>query len=475
MALGVVTVNLGGNEPIFTNGLDTRHTLLPYIIRTLSEQGIAVGLTTSGITLHIVDRDHNDALMLLNDVDISLDSPFAEEHNHNRGAQLYKMAIEALQLCKNYNIDHSIIMCAMKWNFTERHIDALLELARQHEANVRINVLRPVEQKHKTLILSGDQFYRGFSRLIASTDQIDLSDPLLSAITAKPGKGCPCGRTSFRIHSITPDGRLPVSPCIYLHDYKAGDLLTDEVRDIVSSPQFKAFRQRNAQPAQIPGCADCSLLNNCRGGCAARAFLHHLLDTGIRTIAVKDPYCIRDHIDHCAGTFPRFPSVQLSNVGETLVHKDYLCTWIGVPSKKFQGNGDRLILDRDGAVESHLGALVDVQIDRPIGSSHPRHGYTYPVNYGFVPGIKVGDGQDLDVYLLGVVEPLTRFRGRCIAVIRRYDDLEDKLIVVPDGRVVSDNEIRRITDFQEKYFQTAILRTFDRMPTHVGESAVPLS
>ena len=34
-------------------------------------------------------------------------------------------------------------------------------------------------------------------------------------------KRCPCGRTSFRIHSITPTGEVHVSPCVYLHDYKA--------------------------------------------------------------------------------------------------------------------------------------------------------------------------------------------------------------------------------------------------------------
>jgi len=52
VVLGVKTVNLGGNEPIFTNGLDVRQTLLPYVIESLVDKGIIVGLTTSGITLH---------------------------------------------------------------------------------------------------------------------------------------------------------------------------------------------------------------------------------------------------------------------------------------------------------------------------------------------------------------------------------------------------------------------------------------
>ena len=43
---GVETVNLGGNEPLFTNGPNPRDTLLPVIIESLVQSGIEVGLTT---------------------------------------------------------------------------------------------------------------------------------------------------------------------------------------------------------------------------------------------------------------------------------------------------------------------------------------------------------------------------------------------------------------------------------------------
>src|SRR6185503_6962447 len=65
---GVQTVNLGGNEPLFTNGLDPRKTLLPYIIEKLEDAGIDVGLTTAGITLLRLYQDHRHAFDLLNDV-----------------------------------------------------------------------------------------------------------------------------------------------------------------------------------------------------------------------------------------------------------------------------------------------------------------------------------------------------------------------------------------------------------------------
>lgn len=108
--LGVETVNLGGNEPIFTCGLDITKSLLPYIIRSLSDQNIAVGLTTSGISLIQLAKRYPDALSLLNDVDVSFDSPFEEEHNRNRGAKLFDDAVRSLDICLENNIDCTIIM-----------------------------------------------------------------------------------------------------------------------------------------------------------------------------------------------------------------------------------------------------------------------------------------------------------------------------------------------------------------------------
>src|SRR5690606_767711 len=101
-----------------------------------------------------------------------------QEHDSNRGTPLYGAALKCLQICKERDIDHTIIMCAMNWNFTDRHIDRLLELAKNYNANIRINTLKPVRPDQEQSTLSPEQFYRGFSRLIAATEHIDLGDPL---------------------------------------------------------------------------------------------------------------------------------------------------------------------------------------------------------------------------------------------------------------------------------------------------------
>jgi inorganic pyrophosphatase len=105
-----------------------------------------------------------------------------------------------------------------------------------------------------------------------------------------------------------------------------------------------------------------------------------------------------------------------------------------------------------------IGRRVSVEIDRPLGSRHPEHGFRYDTNYGYVPGAVAPDGEALDAYVLGVNEPRERFEGDCIAVIHRLDDVEDKLVIVPPGENVDDGRIRRETDFQEWFFQSVILR-----------------
>lgn len=107
---------------------------------------------------------------------------------------------------------------------------------------------------------------------------------------------------------------------------------------------------------------------------------------------------------------------------------------------------------------NYIGKIVQVKIDRPINSKHPKHGFVYPVNYGFVPNTISGDGEELDCYVLGIDKPIENFEGRCIAVIHRTNDNDDKLIVVPDGKEYTDAQIREITNFQEQYFESEIIR-----------------
>lgn len=108
--------------------------------------------------------------------------------------------------------------------------------------------------------------------------------------------------------------------------------------------------------------------------------------------------------------------------------------------------------------KEYLGKIVNVKMDRPMGTKHPKHGFVYPVNYGYIPNTVSGDGEELDAYVLGVFKPVDTFEGKVIAIIHRTNDNDDKLVVVPEGKDYSDEQIRALTEFQEQWFESEIWR-----------------
>ena len=100
-----------------------------------------------------------------------------------------------------------------------------------------------------------------------------------------------------------------------------------------------------------------------------------------------------------------------------------------------------------------LGKIVKVTVDRPLGSHHPNYeNIIYRVNYGYIEGIIAPDGEEQDAYILGVNEPVKECVGRIIAIIHRFDDVEEKWVVVPEDVSFTKDEIMKQVEFQEKYF-----------------------
>ena len=97
------------------------------------------------------------------------------------------------------------------------------------------------------------------------------------------------------------------------------------------------------------------------------------------------------------------------------------------------------------------------QIDH-WGQGHPKHNFIYLLNYGYVPNTISGDGEELDAYLLGVFEPVDEYHGKVIAIIHRTNDDDDKLVVVPDGVNYTNDQIKALTEFQERFFKSVIWR-----------------
>ena len=114
--------------------------------------------------------------------------------------------------------------------------------------------------------------------------------------------------------------------------------------------------------------------------------------------------------------------------------------------------------ERKDLVRSYLGKTVHIGIDRPIGYVHHKEKYDlcYPINYGYIPGVLGGDGEEMDVYLLGVEKPVEEYDAHIIAIVHRNNDVEDKLVGAPLGKQYTREEIASAVHFQEQYYDSEI-------------------
>lgn len=327
--LEIKTVNLGGNEPIYTHGLNINETILPYIIEKLTKASIPVGLTTNGISFSYLDQHYPEVLRMVNDIDFSLDSPFQCEHDLNRGVALFKTVIKAIKRSLELNIDCSVIACGMKQNFTQEYLSAYMTLTKILKSEFRINTLKPVEPALIDEMPTMEQFYDGFSFLMNNSHCITLGESCLTAFTQAGSKGCPCGTSSFRINAKTVDGKVPINPCVYMHEFKTGDLLKDDIFSILEGQEFTTFANRRKNIPKVCRESGCNYLNTCRGGCSARSFL----TSG--SLNSKDPYCPQEYVE-IHGKEPNLPKKPVIGCEDGIrVHDNYLCTWIGKVNETF--------------------------------------------------------------------------------------------------------------------------------------------
>lgn len=293
------------------------------MIEETTRIGIKVGITTNGTTIVYLYNNFPDSFHLVNDWDVSFDSPFRIEHNSSRGTNIYDVAIKSLDICTRENAPKAIVTCLMNWNSDISHLSAFIELAKEHNAEFRINSLRPTEPWHYPMLPSIEEFYKSFSYLIKETEQIVIAEPILAALCDLESDGCPCGTYSMRINSKSINGNISITPCVYLNSHKVGNILEDDLSQLLNSYHFEEIRRRREDVPKLCHEMDCEYLDRCRGGCASRA----LLITG--DINNPDPYCPQ-LAERNGYKTPEFLHVETSH-NEVRVHRNYLCTWIGKP------------------------------------------------------------------------------------------------------------------------------------------------
>lgn len=118
---------------------------------------------------------------------------------------------------------------------------------------------------------------------------------------------------------------------------------------------------------------------------------------------------------------------------------------------------------KKASYKDFLGKKVKVVMDRPMGSKHPKWNFIYPINYGYVPNTISGDGEELDAYIVGIFEPVEEYEGKCIAAIHRLNDDDDKLVIAPEEKIYTKQQIEALVEFQERFFEHEIIEEINNI------------
>ena len=120
---------------------------------------------------------------------------------------------------------------------------------------------------------------------------------------------------------------------------------------------------------------------------------------------------------------------------------------------------NRAIILKPNLNYEYIGKIVDIEIDRPLASRHPKYkDFIYPINYGFVPNTVSGDGEELDCYIIDLDKKVQKVSGKCIGIINRLNDCGDKLIITVKDEEYSNEEMLNRGNFQEQFFISELIR-----------------
>ena len=287
-ALPARSVNLGVGE----NGL---HPQYAAILDEIAARGIRTSITSNGQSIAVLP---DAAVKRFHSVEFSLDFPTQREHDLVRGAGNWRAVMESTQRCASLGVPTTITAVMMNTNYTR--MGELATVAAGLGADLRVNVYQP--SKTDRFTLGYEQFWTGFTTLLASARLVATSEPVLAAVLEIDDFAGPaCGRSTVR---VAPDGR--VLPCTYWPDSTLTiDDLEARGEGIVDTDEFVAARR---PAAACDGCP-------CRGGCAGRRAIAGDLDA-------PDPYCPfsrgeRLHIDWEAAESRDLP--KLSSACTTIV------------------------------------------------------------------------------------------------------------------------------------------------------------
>jgi radical SAM protein with 4Fe4S-binding SPASM domain len=293
--LDVASFNMGTGESLL-------HPQFPQIVEYLGERDIKMSMASNGYSLNEMPAP---LLSQFHDVELSVDFASPQAQDTFRGEGNWACVLEAIERCHDFDIEVTILATLMNTNYGE--MDSLVAVARDLGANLRVNVYQPVGQNE--FMLSYDQFWEAYRRLLDAGQLLSTSEPIVNAMLGLDTlAGSPCGRQSIR---FTP--QRYITPCVY---WPQPDLTLEELPDLTAECilESEQFQQARLVP---DACRDCPHVTSCGGGCASRRAL-------LGDLNQPDMYCplVRSEILDLAFTLA--PQKDLPRGGN-------VCTTIIVP------------------------------------------------------------------------------------------------------------------------------------------------
>jgi MoaA/NifB/PqqE/SkfB family radical SAM enzyme len=172
-SIPVKSMNLGVGE----NGL---HPEYHAMLDDLAERGIVTSITSNGLS---TERLTDAELQRFRSVEFSLDFPTEREHDAFRGEGNWRTVVAALERCVSLSVPVTVTAVMMRINYDR--LAALAAVAASFGANLRVNVYQP--SKTDRFSVSYEQFWQGFTQLLASTRLVATTEPVLAAVLGLEG------------------------------------------------------------------------------------------------------------------------------------------------------------------------------------------------------------------------------------------------------------------------------------------------
>jgi MoaA/NifB/PqqE/SkfB family radical SAM enzyme len=172
-SIPVKSMNLGVGE----NGL---HPEYHAMLDDLAERGIVTSITSNGLS---TERLTDAKLQRFRSVEFSLDFPTEHEHDAFRGQGNWRTVVAALERCVSLSVPVTVTAVMMRINYDK--LAALAAVAASFGANLRVNVYQP--SKTDRFSVSYEQFWQGFTQLLASTRLVATTEPVLAAVLGLEG------------------------------------------------------------------------------------------------------------------------------------------------------------------------------------------------------------------------------------------------------------------------------------------------